>query len=250
MLNPSQAVQSALNSLPIEVRALATRHVYEVSLKNSEKIVRAGKAVPGAMLLTQGVISVGRTSTSGESVVLCFARQNHWFLGDLVVGQQPAPFDCAAVGKATVLVWPSASLNEAFATSEALRKLVCDQTTYTQHRLLRVLEETLALTLPQRLARRLLELADLAGMPASTNENSIKLQAPVSHSLLAASLGVTRQRVHSQLREWSELGWLDSHYRDVVLHQPQALRAAAAFAEKQPLSLVPQPQQFSAAAYA
>jgi CRP-like cAMP-binding protein len=127
-----------------------------------------------------------------------------------------------------VIVWPRASFLEAYQSSGRLRDVVRDNAIGTQNLMLRELEQSLALTLPQRLARRLLELADLVGTPA--DNNAVKLSAPVSHALLAASLGVTRQRIHGQLREWAALGWVESHYRDVVLRSPDALRGAAALA--------------------
>ncbi len=228
MLNSSDVSLAALNALPLEVRAIAAHSAYEVSLKNGEQIVHAGKPLPGAMLLAKGMVSINRFQTCGDEVVLCFARQNHWFLGDIVAAHQAPFFDGFAVGNATVMVWPHASFNEAYALNAELRNQVQSSAIFTQQRMLRELEVTRYLTLPQRLARRLLELAGLVGMPI--NGTGIKLHAPVSHSLLAASLGVTRQRIHSQLREWAQLGWLESHYRDVVLHQPQALLLAAAYA--------------------
>lgn len=228
MLNSSEATSRALDALPIEARALAANSAYEVALKNGEFIVQAGQALPGIMLLTKGVISVNRELKSGEDVVLCFVRQYQWFLGELVVANHVPFYDCVAVGGANVIVWPRASVNEAYEMCADLRQLISNSSIFVQRRMARELEVERSHTLPQRLARRLLELAELSGTPS--NESGIKLQAPVSHSLLASSLGVTRQRIHSQLREWAELGWLDSHYRDVVLHQPQALRTAAAHA--------------------
>jgi CRP/FNR family transcriptional regulator, cyclic AMP receptor protein len=228
MLNSSEATTRALNVLPLQARAFAANSAYEVTLKNGESIVQAGKTLPGIMLLTKGVISVNRELKSGEDIVLCFARQYQWFLGDLVVGNHMPSYNCVAVGRANVIVWPRASVHEAYELCADLRQMICNSSIFVQQRMARELEVERSLTLPQRLARRLLELAELSGTPS--NEIGIKLQAPVSHSLLASSLGVTRQRIHSQLREWSELGWLDSHYRDVVLHQPQALKTAAAYA--------------------
>jgi CRP/FNR family transcriptional regulator, cyclic AMP receptor protein len=230
MLDTNEPAQKALNALPIEVRALASRHAYVLKLKNGERIARAGQPMPGAVFLSKGVLSINRKLNSGNEVVLCFVGQNYWISGDLVASNRLPVYDCHAVGQASAIIWPSASFKEAYTGSFDLRELVRTSAIRAQERMLKEMEDSLALTLPQRLARRLLELANLAGEPALAHRGSIKLQAPVSHSLLASSLGVTRQRIHSQLREWAQLGWLESHYRDVVLHQPQALRLTAAYA--------------------
>jgi CRP/FNR family transcriptional regulator, cyclic AMP receptor protein len=230
MLDTSEISQKALRALPIEMRVPAANNAYVLKLRNGESLTRAGQPLPGAAFLVQGAVSINRSLNSGDEVVLCFVGQNYWLLGDLVVTDQLPLYDSYAVGPATVIVWPSAPFKEAHAMNAELRELVRISAIRAQERMLQRMEETLALTLPQRLARRLLELAQLVGVPVVSQQGSIKLQAPVSHSLLASSLGVTRQRIHGQLREWSELGWLESRYREVVLHQPLALRLEAAYA--------------------
>lgn len=230
MLHSSEIAQKALDALPIEMRAFAANNAYVLKLRDGESLSRAGKPLPGAVFLVQGAVSINRKLNSGDEVLLCFVGQNYWILGDLIVSNQAPLYDSYAVGPATLVVWPSASFKEAHAMNAELRELVRISAIRAQERMLKNMEDSLALTLPQRLARRLLELAQLVGVPSVTQQGSIKLQAPVSHSLLASSLGVTRQRIHSQLREWAELGWLESHYRDVVLHQPLALRLQAAYA--------------------
>lgn len=230
MLNSSDIAQKALNGLPIEMRALAANNAYVLKLRDGDRIARSGKPLPGAVFLASGAVSINRSLNTGEDVLLCFVGQNYWLLGDLVVSDQSPLYDSYAVGSATIVVWPSPSFKEAHAMNAELRELVRISAIRAQERLLQRMEESLSLTLQQRLARRLLELAQLVGVPAIVRQGSIKLQAPVSHSLLASSLGVTRQRIHCMLREWSKLGWLESHYREVVLHQPLALRLEAAYA--------------------
>ncbi len=222
MTHSSTRFAAAIEALPYEVRAHAARSLYAVPLKHGEKIVQVGVFLPGPMFLSHGAVTVSRVLPDGSEAVICFARPRIWVLGDQVVAGEKPVYDGFAVGRAEVIVWPRASFIEAHHASPALQELVRQSGLGTQQLILRELEQSLVLTLPQRLARRLLELAELVGKPME--DGSIKLAAPVSHALLASSLGVTRQRIHGQLRDWAELGWLESRYRDVILHSLPELR--------------------------
>lgn len=218
-------IEQAIEALPEDVRQLAARSIKLVSLRHGDKVVRTDVKVDGPMFLLKGVITVSRPCPEGSQVVMCFARQQIWQLGELVASDDKSSFNCAALGDATLALWPREAYLLAYREYPSLREYMRDNNIGIMHRIMRELEVSLTHTLPQRLARRLLQLADLSG-EAQANQ-SIKLGAPVSHSFLAASLGVTRQRIHSQLRDWAALGWLESSYRDVVLLAPQALREAS-----------------------
>lgn len=226
MLIPTDSTRAALDALPVDIRPLAQRSAYVTQLRHEQRIVNAGVAPIGAMFVVKGAMAVSAKQANGQEVVMCFARPNIWQLGDLVAADRLPIYNSYAIGKAEVIVWPREDFMQAYQAHKPLRDYIRDCEVHIQQCIIRELEQSLALTLPQRLARRLLQLAELVGSPVG--DKAVKLAAPVSHSLLAASLGVTRQRIHSQLRDWSALGWLDSSYRDVTLHAPEALRTAAA----------------------
>lgn len=228
MTELNNAIDRALDSLPIEVRAMAAASAKLNTYSHGELIKRQGELCEGVMYLLSGAVSLNQRLNDDSETIVCFARQRRWLLGDMVAAKRPATYDGCAVGEVQVLVWPAASFMRAYQDCAELRDFVRDHTMASLNYVMSELEQSRSLTLQQMLARRLLQLADMVGV--SLENQSIKLKAPVSHALLAASLGVTRQRIHGQLREWAELGWVKSSYRDVVLHSPEQLRKAAAFA--------------------
>jgi CRP-like cAMP-binding protein len=227
MTELNDAIEFAIDTLPIPVRAMAAGRVLLKTYQHGDVIGRHGEHVAGMMYLISGAVSLNQKLADGSDTIVCFARQRRWLMGSDVVSRLPVPYDGCAVGDVQVLVWPAASFIPAYEDCAELRDFVRDRTLGSLRYVMGELEQTRSLTLQQKLARRLLELADMVGV--KIDDQSIKLKAPVSHALLAASLGVTRQRIHGQLREWSALGWVNSSYRDVVLRAPDALRQQAAF---------------------
>jgi CRP-like cAMP-binding protein len=222
------ACRQALDCLPVEARALAQQDAYLMPVKHGQRIVQAGVMPAGAMFVVKGAMAVSSKPKVGIEVVMCFARPQIWQVGHLLAADVLPVYDSFAVGRAEIVVWPREAFVQAYQAHKSLRDYIRDCEVLIQACILKELQQSLALTLPQRLARRLLQLADLVGAPVG--DKAVKLTAPVSHALLASSLGVSRQRIHSQLRDWAALGWLDSSYRDVILHAPEQLRTAAAFA--------------------
>jgi CRP/FNR family transcriptional regulator, cyclic AMP receptor protein len=221
-------IDNALNSLPIDVREVAASTAILASYQHGEYVVRKGEPLPGLMYLHSGAVSLSQAQTDGGESIVCFARQRRWLSGDNVATRSTGCYDACAIGEVQMILWPAQAFIQAYERSEALREFSRETTLGSLSHVLHELEQTRSLTLPQKLARRLLELADMVGYPM--DNQAIKLLAPVSNALLASSLGVTRQRIHGQLRDWAALGWVNSSYREVVLHAPDALRQAAAFA--------------------
>lgn len=106
--------------------------------------------------------------------------------------------------------------------------------------------QTLALKYADdRVIYRLLFLADRFG---KTNQSgSVKLQLPLTHRLLASTINLSRERVTKALRNLQAKGLISSRGKCIVIHNPQALLAAA---KQQPHAalLESAPQPLSAAA--
>lgn len=76
-----------------------------------------------------------------------------------------------------------------------------------------------------RLAARIVELAERYGQPS---EAAITVVSPLSREELAAWTGASRAGVAHALREFRELGWVDTERRTLIVRDIQALRARAA----------------------
>ncbi|WP_051537221.1 Crp/Fnr family transcriptional regulator [Asaia prunellae] len=85
-----------------------------------------------------------------------------------------------------------------------------------------LIEDTALLSLPARLAKQLLTLADSYGEKRGEG-TVIRLRLPQED--LAMLLGTTRQTVNRKLSEWAKLGWISVHYGEILILDPAALRS-------------------------
>jgi CRP-like cAMP-binding protein len=85
-----------------------------------------------------------------------------------------------------------------------------------------LVEESVFLVGPARLARRLLVLAALHGKPAAGG-----MELALSQAELASFLGISRQFVNQNLRSWQERGWVALARSRILITDAEALRRVA-----------------------
>jgi CRP/FNR family cyclic AMP-dependent transcriptional regulator len=98
-------------------------------------------------------------------------------------------------------------------------QLLCERIRWTSG----LAEESALLSVPERLARRLLSLGQLHGRETS---NGIELS--ISQEEVARFLGLTRQVVNQYLQNWKERSWLTLGRGKIVIADEHALRNIAA----------------------
>ena len=100
-----------------------------------------------------------------------------------------------------------------------LLRLFCQRIRWTSD----LVEESAFLAPPARLAKRLLSLATLHGVRASTG-----IELKISQSELAKFLGVSRQLVNEKLQVWKALGWISVSRGRLLIEDVESLKALAA----------------------
>ncbi len=76
--------------------------------------------------------------------------------------------------------------------------------------------------LSQRLARKLLQLAQDYGIASKTG---VLLNIPLTQSDLASLVNASRESINKQLREFRRLGWVTTENGRILIQDPDALRA-------------------------
>jgi CRP/FNR family transcriptional regulator, cyclic AMP receptor protein len=99
-----------------------------------------------------------------------------------------------------------------------LLQLLCQRIRWTSGQA----EDSALLTVPNRLARRLLSLAKLHGQPAPRG-----IQLVISQEEMGRFLGISRQAVNQYLQEWRAKGWVDVGRGKVTVLDESALRSMA-----------------------
>lgn len=96
--------------------------------------------------------------------------------------------------------------------------VLCERVRWTSG----LLEDASLLDLPSRLAKRLLSLAHGIG---EKQGDGIRIGVKLSQTDLGNMLGVTREAVNKQLREWKRDGLVDVHDGQVLILDPKSLAA-------------------------
>jgi CRP-like cAMP-binding protein len=106
-------------------------------------------------------------------------------------------------------------------------QLLCERIRWTSG----LAEESALLSVPERLARRLLSLGRLHG-----HETPHGVELSISQEEVARFLGLTRQVVNQHLQDWKMQGWLTLGRSKIVIVDEHALRdvvaAHASFGDK------------------
>jgi CRP/FNR family cyclic AMP-dependent transcriptional regulator len=97
--------------------------------------------------------------------------------------------------------------------------ILCERVRWTSG----LLEDASLLDLPSRLAKRLLNLA--AGIGEKRPGDGIRIGVKLSQTDLGNMLGVTREAVNKQLREWKKDGLVDMEDGQMLILDPKSLQA-------------------------
>jgi len=203
-----------------ELRALASRgHVHDYT--NGTAIFREGDPGDALHIVIEGRVRIVVASPKGEEATVALLGPGEC-VGELaLLDGKPRSASAIASGNTKTLVvrrdeftrWLSERPKAAFALLETLSLRV------------RRTDEALAdfafLDLPQRLAKRLL---DVASVQQDGSEMS-GFQIRITQAELASMLGVSRESVNKQLNRFARDGWITLSRGAVTLENAEALRA-------------------------
>lgn len=171
-------------------------------------------------IVIEGAIRVVLLSPSGEEATVAILGPGE-FVGHLaLLDGRPRSASAIAHGATKTLIvrrddflrWLAERPGAAMALLETMSLLL--------RRADEVLADMAFLELPQRLAKRLL---DLVAAQADTTEDSQRLR--ITQAELATILGVSRESVNRQLNEFSKRGWITLGRGSVTLADSDALRS-------------------------
>jgi CRP-like cAMP-binding protein len=197
----------------------------------SERRYRAGVAIfhqedePGAVLvLLEGTVKLSLIGPQGKEVILGFARPGE-LVGEVAAldGSQRSA-TAEAVDDVRALVVTHAAF-ERFVSSHPAAALPLLRSLARRLRLADAQRlEFAAYDVVGRVARRLVELCERHGEPG---ERGTVITLPLSQDELAAWTASSREAVAKALHLLRELHWVETHRRQIVVVDLEALRAYA-----------------------
>jgi CRP-like cAMP-binding protein len=187
-----------------------------------QRLFRRGDPPCGLYAVLEGAVRIGSISESGKEALLVLVEPPHWFGEISLFDGQPRTHDAFAEGQVTLLNLPQARLlallheqpehwrDFALLISQKLRLAFI------------ALEEMSLLPAPQRLARRLLMIAEGYG-GLGGRRRVIQL----AQEQLAMMLALSRQTTNQILKDLEAQGALRLTYGEIEILDVQVLQRAA-----------------------
>jgi CRP-like cAMP-binding protein len=186
-----------------------------------ELVHAAWQPVRKLWLVLSGALRVSDVSAEGHALTAAVLGEGSYYaVGSLVMDGVRVRSEAHAVGRTDVAVFQVAQLEREFDHDKHVQQHRRHLLYLRFQALADLYRDTLAVALPQRLARRLLAQALTAGRGA-------EIELRVTQADLAAMLGASRSRVNAELHRLQDSGVVRLGYRHVMVQDVELLRAAA-----------------------
>lgn len=191
--------------LPDDVQALLLSQARFKPLAAGESLFLKGSMPDALFGVVSGCLRVSVAADSGREAVIAMLEPGHWF-GEvsLLIGKQRV-YDTLAVEPSEIAI---VNAEEFHALVDSRREVLMAFTRLVCLRLRQALawiDDAILMPLPARLAKRMLALETRA-------QDGGSAVLAVSQEDLAMMLGVSRQSVNRQLRQWEGEGIVRLHY--------------------------------------
>ncbi|KJK22534.1 Crp/Fnr family transcriptional regulator [Burkholderiaceae bacterium 16] len=208
------------------LEALLRSHAMRRQLVKGEVLFTYGSNPDALFCVERGAIKVSSTAQNGREAVLSLLEAGQWFGEVSLFIDAHRVYDTRAAEASEVLVIPAATFHALIAREPRLlmefTQLICRR----YRSALEWIDEVILMPFPVRLARRLLAVEhahalSAQGMQTQGGRPALKL----SQEELSHMLGVSRQSVNRQLKDWEKQGVLRLEYGRLILCDKAALQA-------------------------
>ncbi len=193
-----------------------------VSYGNRQRIFDKGDEGDRLLGVLGGQVRIYVMSSEGRELIMNVIMPGELFGEISLIDGKPRSASAVAIGPTDLLhIRRLDFLNLLKANAELCLKfmsILCERVRWTSG----LLEDASLLDLPARLAKRLLNLAQGIG---EKQGDGILIGLRLSQTDLGNMLGVTREAVNKQLREWKKDGLVDMQDGQMLILNPKSLSA-------------------------
>ena len=191
-----------------------------VSYGNRQRIFDKGDDGERLLGVLRGQVRIYVISSEGRELIMNVIMPGELFGEISLIDGKPRSASAVAIGDTDLLHIRRGDLQSLLQKNSELcfkfMSVLCERVRWTSG----LLEDASLLDLPARLAKRLLNLAEGVG---EKEGNAIRIGVKLSQTDLGNMLGVTREAVNKQLREWKKDGLVDMQDGQVLIQDPKML---------------------------
>ncbi len=193
-----------------------------LSLEAGQRLFSRGDAPSGLYAVLKGAMRVGSVGADGREALLVLVEAPHWFGEIALFDGQPRTHDAVAEGASTLLHVSQAGLLALLDTHPAYWRDLALLMAHKVRLAFIALEEISLLPAAQRLARRLLLIAEDYGETLGPRRI-----IHLSQEQLAAMLAISRQTANGVLKDLQARGIVRPTYGEIEILDLEELRKAA-----------------------
>lgn len=208
-----------------DLRALAG----ERRVQRGEMLFPHGSPADAFYCVEKGRLRISVVGPSGREAVIGMYEPGQWFGEVSLFTGAPHPYDTRAIELTDVLVVSAAAFHRLVAERPEYLMELTRLVSMRCRLALDWIDETILLPLPMRLARRLIAAKETYGQPGQPGQPGHQghlagvVSLRISQEDLSHMLGVSRQSVNRQLKEWESREILRLRYGTVTVLDHDAL---------------------------
>ena len=195
-----------------------------VSLTKREELFHKGDEGAQVYVVIRGKLKVLTTSDSGDDVVFSILGPGEVFGEIALLGGTPRTATVTAIDPCELLIIDRRDFLSFLRGHPDVAINLLEVLAQRMKRVSELVEDTLFLNLPLRLAKKLLSLAHAYGEP---HAEGLRLDLKLSQEEWGDLVGTTRESVNKQLRAWTEDGLITVDRGYIVIHNRRELEKLA-----------------------
>jgi CRP-like cAMP-binding protein len=195
--------------------ALLAKQATVHRLKRGGIVCRRGEPLECFFGVAYGQVKLVLRAGNGDERVLRIVTAGDTFGEAQVLRARPNPLDAVALSDALVITLPGRPVNTILARDAQFAGRMFTHLAERVHELVAEIETRTLLNARQRIACYLVTLAGGAS----------RVQLPVTKTLIASQLGVTKETLSRLLREFCDHGLIQVHNRNIVVRDRARLDA-------------------------
>ena len=216
-------------ALPVTALDTILAQATEKSIRKGHTVYRRGDEGSYMAAVLSGLMRVSATSSGGKEVTFNMISAGEVFGEIALLDGKPRSADVTAIVDSQLMVVERHHFKPLLEANHELALRMIDVLCERLRDTTDTLGDLATLKLPERLARKLLNLGAAHGdmSQGGVGGSTIRINIPLSDTDLARFVGCERESINKQMRAWHEDGIVARENRRVILRVPNALRRLA-----------------------
>lgn len=207
--------------LPQPVRADVLARGRRMAVRKGQRIFSRGDRPESVFIVLEGTLRLDGSLADGREAILDFFGPGAWLGETAVLDGLPRIHDAEAVEDGAVLSLSAADIEDLLARHPDFARALGRLVAFRLRTLLMAFQVYSLMSLEERLASRLLMLANLYGHDTGAG---IEVRLHLSQETLGKLVGASRQRINQILAAWQQNHLVSlSQYGRIVVRDPSRL---------------------------